>query len=160
MAYKKIYYETTEEVRTKTRKASITVDQDYTQVYNCFSLMSRNISNGMSYKLLFWLLANVVNKDRGFSIDSFIMERFNDFLKQDCEHCVISKRTFAGCVKELVLAGAIARIGRGHYYANAHGMWKGTSKARELFLQEEAKHNRYKMLNPSSPGEISSEDLY
>ncbi len=159
MSFKKIYYETTEEIRTRTRKGSITVNTDYTQVYDSFSKLSRGIKNGVSFKLLFWLMANKTNKDRGVSMDAYVREDFNRFLQEDCETCSISKRTFDYCIKELVDANALTRIGRGHYYANAYCLWKGPTAKRTVFLQEEAKADRYKMLNPDAPKKIKALNL-
>ena len=143
MLMKKIYYETTEEVRTRIQRSSIVIDTDYTQIYDEFNNLSRKISNGTSYKLLFWLLAKKISKDMSLIIDTIVYSDFARFLSEECDNCELSRRQFNNCVRELTEAGALIQAAKGHYYVNARCIWKGPVKERENFLQLEAAYNKY-----------------
>lgn len=145
MSTKKLYYK-----KTTQESAYVEVEGDYTQVYDNFCKLSRDINNGMSYKLLFWLLSHRINKDRGLAINNNTLSDFNKFLAEKCDHCDITAQTLNRCVKELTAAGALTRVTRGFYYANAYCLWKGSVRSRDKFLEDEANHKDYIMLNPGS----------
>lgn len=143
ITYKK-YKKTVEEAES----TSFVIEKDYTQVYDCFCNIARDISTVVSYRLLFWLLSNKTNKDGGIHIDGTVCKHFNDYLTEKCEGCGISERTFYLAVAELREAGALTQASRGFYYANAYGFWRGPLKDRKDHLIKEHKEAPYPFYNP------------
>jgi hypothetical protein len=148
---KRIYYDI-EETRVTRKKGYIELDTDYTQIYNCFTAISPGIKSVTTFKLLFWLLANKTGEMNGIDCSVNSYREFNEYLKQHCKEgaCGIGYRTFTNCMVELKEAGALTRIGKGHYYANPNMFWKDDVDKRTTMLIEEKKDGNYISLNPGS----------
>lgn len=148
---KRIYFNTTETVTT-TKKGWIEIELDFTQIYDTFTMMSKNITSATTFKLLFWLLANKMNDENGVVCDSISFEEFNNYLKHDCKDCGINYRTYLRSIKELSDVGALTKVQKGHYYANPHLFWAGDKDDRLKFLELEAKDPDLQSLNPIIEG--------
>lgn len=148
MSNKKIYYEK-ETVTTVKEKGFIEIDMNYTQLYNCFNKVSLNINAAMSFKLLFWILANKSNDSNGIDTSVVSFNEFNKHLADHCgEDCIISYRTFLRSIGELKDSGAFTQVQKGHYYANPNMFWQGPVEERSKLLIEEAKDGNTISVNP------------
>ena len=154
---KRLYYETTE-VITRKKKGWIEVDTDFTQVYDCFKEISKNINSPTSWKLLFWLLSEEANKQNGFRTGKATYQRFNAYLSKDCKKCGISNATFYNSINELEKCKAITQFGRGFYYFSPYIFWKDEKTKRDEFIHLEAKENKFLSYNPVDTEEIDYED--
>ena len=144
----RFYFETTEvTTTTQNRKGSILIDNDFTQVYDCFSVISCKLRSIVSIKLLFWMLAEEANKSNGISSSKFVFDKFNVHLEKNGSD-KIAKRTFQSALDELISAEILSKVGRGHYYINPHVFWRDEVKKRTEFLIDEEKERRYKFKNP------------
>lgn len=143
---KRIYFETTE-TTVKSKKGWVEIDTDFTQVYDCFGKIAAGLKSITSIKLLFWLLANEVNKTNGFSSNSFVYEKFSKYLEQSGGG-KITERTFFRCFDELEKAKAITKVGRGHWYFNPYVFWRDDKNERITFIQDEAKEKKILSHNP------------
>lgn len=144
---KRIYFETTETI-TRQQKGWVEVDTDFTQVYNCFKQISKQIHSPTSWKLLFWLLSEEANKQNGFRTDKDVFERFNKYLSSDCESCKISRTTFQNSINELVRCKSITLVSKGFYYFSPYIFWKDDKEKRLEFIQGEAKDKKLISHNP------------
>jgi hypothetical protein len=142
---KKIAYQTSE-TTTIVRKGYVEIDEDFTQVYKSFANISIKINNGASWKLLFYLISEA-NDMNGIDISNIAYKRFVKFL-QGRGADAISQPTYYRCVKELLLAGAITKVGKGHYYLNPYIFWQSSKDNREEFLRLEMSDNGYNSVNP------------
>jgi hypothetical protein len=150
---KRIYFEYDKTVTTTTKqKGYIEIDDSYTQLYDCFLMISPKIRSITSFHLLFWLLAVKMNKVNGFDSSRNSYLEFNDYLLKNCDakNCGITYRTFINCMNELVDSNAIVRAGKGHYYASFDLFFRGPLKDRIDLITEEAKYNKYKEIYPSA----------
>src|SRR4051794_11849358 len=112
----RLYYET-DEIVVKKKKGWVEIDNDFTQVYDCFADISKHINNPTSWKLLFWLLANESNKHNGFRTDASVISKFNNYLgNNSIKRKSISRGTFYNALDELKEAKAITQVTRGFYY--------------------------------------------
>jgi len=157
MRAKRIYFET-EETKTTRKKGWIDIDMDYTQIYDCFNVISPKIKHGISYQLLFWVLANKTSEENGtdFSIETH--RQFSAHSEAICPGSSVSYRSFLRSVKELHEAGALTKIAKGHYYANPNMFWKDELMKRVEMLQLEKKSGDYESINPISSVEETQEE--
>lgn len=137
---KRFYFERTETITTQS-KGWIEVDMDFVQVYDSFSKLGVKIKSLITFKLLFWLLAHEVNRLNGISSGQLVFDRFNSFLKDE-NAGTLSMRSFQSAFEELVSIGALARVGKGHYYFSPYLFWKDTKKERIQFITDEAKDKK------------------
>lgn len=145
---KRYYYEKTE-TTTINRKGYIEVDNDYTQLYNCFTKVAAKITSANTFKLLFWLLANKVSDSNGINCSMHSYKEYNQYLKEHCgDDCEINYRTFLRSIKDLKESGALTQVGKGHYYANPYMFWQEEVTKRTELLLEEAKDGNFTSLNP------------
>lgn len=149
---KRRFYFETEETITKKKKGWIEIDMDFTQIYHCFSEISPYINSPTSWKLLFWLLSEEVNKNNVVSTGKDVWETFNNYLKSKCQNCDVAYRTFNNSINELVEAKALTMIGRGRYYLNPHIFWKQDRKDRIQFIQAEFMDGKKISHNPNDTG--------
>jgi len=141
MATKRFYFET-EETHTTKKKGWIEIDMDFTQVYHCFSKIAPKVKSATTFKLLFWLLANKTDDYNGIDASTHSFNEFNKHLETECGlYCTITYRTFSNCIQELKDAGALTKVGKGHYYANPSMFWKLDKDERIGMLKIEAKGN-------------------
>jgi hypothetical protein len=143
---RRVYFNT-EQTTTVVRKGYIEIDEDFTQVYESFSSIAIKIHSGNSWKLLFWMLSNS-SQENGIQVSNRSFEKFNNFIK-DSGADIISKPTYYRCVKELVEAGAITQVGKGHYYMNPYAFWKDDKNKRITFITDEIKDGGSISCNPS-----------
>jgi hypothetical protein len=156
MRKEKITYSTYKRTEEGT-SATFVVEKDYTQLYDCFCSMARDIHSGTSYKLLFWLLANKTTKDGGIHTDNTVYEEFNKYLTEKCNHCGVSSTIFYRSIAELRDAGALTQVSKGFYYANAYGFWRGSLKDRREHLIKEHKDASYPFYNPDHDTKLIEE---
>lgn len=154
---KRLYY-VTEETKITRKKAWVDIDMNFSQMYSCFNNIAPKIKSATSFKLLFWLLANKTTDSNGVicNVDSF--NEFNQHLKQTCEACEITYRTYSSCLSELVEARAFDRTSKGTYYANPHMFWKDDKEKREQFLISKDKDRDYRFFNPIEEAKIVNDD--
>jgi hypothetical protein len=141
---KRIYYETTETV-VKQQKGWIEIDTDFTQIYNCFKEISKNIHSPTSWKLLFWLLSEEANKSNGFRTDTNVYNKFVLYLGKEAK---VSRTTFQNSIDELVKCQAITKVGKGFYYFSPYIFWKDDKEKRLEFIKDEVKDQNYISYNP------------
>lgn len=123
MATKRYYFETEETHITK-KKGYIEIDMDYVQVYHCFNNIAPKINSPVTFKLLFWLLATKMNDSNGLDTSIHSFDDFNKHLEKECgPNCKVTYRTFMRSIVELKDAGALTKVGKGHYYANPNMFW-------------------------------------
>lgn len=144
----KRYYFETEETKIVKKKGWVEIDTDFTQVYTCFKEISKDINSPTTWKLLFWLLSEKINKQNGFITDKGMFDHFNAYLSADCADCGISRTTFQNSIKELVDCKAITQINKSHYYFSPYIFWKDSKDERKQFIEAENKENRYLSHNP------------
>jgi hypothetical protein len=135
-------------VKTETTDESLyfDMDLDYSQVYHCFNQIAPLIKSATSFQLMHWILASRINDQNGIEVSKHAFEEFNKHLQSVCSDCVITYRTFLRCIKELKNVGAINRIGKGHYYANANMFWTDSTDNRQVFLDQEYRDKNKLML--------------
>jgi hypothetical protein len=139
---RRIYFDT-EEITTVKKRGWIEIDEDFTQVYKSFNLLANKIDSPTSWKLLFWIMANASNDQNGVEINKRTFERFNkDHSK------TISIATYYNSIDELCKAGAITKVGKGHYYLNPYIFWSADREARITFIQDEQKEGSTLSINP------------
>lgn len=131
---RRIYFNT-EKTVTVIKKGYFEIDEDFTQVYKSFSNIALEIDNGVSYKLLMYLLAEANNMN-GVDISATGHKNFNKFLESKNKKS-ISLATYYRCVTELCKAGALTKFSKGHYYLNPYLFWQSDKKSRIQFLQDE-----------------------
>lgn len=141
----------TEETKTVTtvRKGWVEIDEDFTQVYDSFLALSKDLQYKVSWQLLFWLFKQM-NDNNGIQIGKHTFETFNKYLLIDCPDCVISRPTFDRAVNDLINVKVLTKVGKGFYYLNPHLFWKGSKKNRIEFIKDENKEARYLSHNPSN----------
>lgn len=139
---RRVYF-TTEETTTVKRKGWIEIDEDFTQVYKSFNLLANKIDSPTSWKLLFWIMANASNDQNGIEVNKRTFEQFNaDQVKK------VGLANYYRCIDELCQAGAITKVGKGHYYLNPYIFWSSDREARITFIQDEKKDNNTLSVNP------------
>lgn len=148
MATKRYYFET-EETHTTKKKGWIEIDMDYTQVYHCFNKIAPKINSATTFKLLHWLLANKMNDSNGIDASTTSFNQFNNYLTAECgANCAITYRTFSRGITELKDAGALTKVGKGHYYANPNMFWTLGKEERVELLKLESKDPNLESINP------------
>jgi len=139
---RRIYYQK-EEVTTVKKKGYIEIDEDFTQVYKSFNLIAPKIRSVWSWQLLFWVMANATTDSNGVVLGGQSYEKFNTQLTKG-----ITSATFYSCVKDLVDAGCLTKVGKGHYYLNPYIFWNSDKTSRIEFIQDEKKDGGYMSVNP------------
>lgn len=142
---KRIYFNT-EKTVTVIKKGYIELDEDFTQVYKSFSSIALKIDNGISWKLLFYLLSEANNMN-GIDVSIHGFNRFSDFLNNN-KVKNISRATYYRCITELCIAGALTKYSKGHYYLNPYLFWQSDKKSRIEFLKDENSELISKSVNP------------
>lgn len=142
---KRIYFNT-EETTTTVKKGYLELDEDFTQVYKTIAEISHRINNGVSWKILFWLLSNN-NDNNGVIIDKDTYKRFILYLEGH-NSTIVSRPTFDRSVKELLEAGVLTKVGKGHYYLNPYIFWQNDKQSRVEFITSEVVDGTTKSLNP------------
>jgi len=145
---RRIYFQF-EETTIKNRQGWIEVDTDFTQIYDCINEISDSINSVTTYKLLFWLLKNSINKQNGFVSSKHLFESFNSFLGRKDANMEVTYRTFLNCISELKNAKAITQVGKGHYYFNPHIFWRDEKNERLNFIKDEIKDGNLISYNPN-----------
>jgi len=141
----RIYFNT-EKTVTVIKRGYFELDEDFTQVYKSFSHIALEIDNGVSYKLLCYLLAEA-NTMNGVDISANGYKNFNSFLSSKNKK-PISLATYYRCVTELCKAGALTKFSKGHYYLNPYLFWQSDKKSRVQFLQDEQSELISRSVNP------------
>lgn len=125
---------------------SVEVDLDFTQMYNCFMLLSFNISSASSFHILFFLLQQM-NKDNIVLINGTMVTKFQEMCRQIGKK-PISEQSFYKCTKDLKEAGVMEKLNKGQYIMNIYGMWKGDKAKRIEYLISENKDGQKMFKNP------------
>lgn len=143
----RIYFNT-EKTVTVIKKGYFELDEDFTQVYKSFSTIALRIDNGVSWKLLFYLLSEA-NTMNGVDISARGYKKFVEFLEENGSN-KMSLPTYYRCVTDLCKSGALTKYSKGHYYLNPYLFWQSDKKSRIQFLQDEQAEVISKSLNPKS----------
>lgn len=143
---RRVYFNT-EKTVTVIKKGYIELDEDFTQVYKSFSSIALKIDNGISWKLLFYLLSEANNMN-GVDVSAHCFKRFADFLEQNGAN-KISSATYYRCINELCKAGALTKYSKGHYYLNPYIFWQADKSSRVKFLQDEIADKVIQSVNPT-----------
>lgn len=147
MGIKRIFYEK-HETKTTTIKGYIDVETEYIQIYKNFAKIVHKINSPTSFKLLHWLLAERLMDDNGLNATKIFAD-FNEFITSNCgETCRINESTFYRSMGELIDAGAISKIAKGHYLANPNLFWNDTTEQRFEHLKLADKDPNSYLLNP------------
>lgn len=139
---RRIYFQT-EEITTVKKKGYIEIDEDFTQVYKSFNLIAPKIRSVWSWQLLFWIMANATTESNGVVLGNQAFEKFSKHLTKP-----ITSVTFYNCVKDLVDAGCLTKVGKGHYYLNPYIFWFADKASRVEFIQDEKKEGTVTSVNP------------
>lgn len=129
----------------------IEFDVDFTQIYNCFSTMSKQLKSVTSFKLLFWLLSKKTQKTNEMECSMRSFKEFNSYLMDNCPDCGISKATYYNALSELCEVGIIKRHGRNNYMANLFAVWKGSKDDRERGISMNMITGEENFINPLLP---------
>jgi len=149
MRPKRIWFEKEETKIVKT-KGYVDIDRDYTQVYNCFSNISMKIQSASTFKVLFWLLAHKTSDSNGIDTSIQSHREFIQHLQRVNPELDMTYRTFSRSIRELFEAGALTKVGRGHYFANPYLFWKDEVEKRDELIRLETKDGEYLSLNPGT----------
>ena len=140
MGVKRFYYQKKETKITEI-KGYFDVETDYIQLYKNFIEVSHKISSVTSFKLLHWLLAERLSDENGLLVGKMFKD-FNEYLRTRCgEDCIIVESTFYRAITELVNVGAINKLGKSHYHANAALFWTSDTQQRIEHLKLNEAHD-------------------
>jgi len=130
---------------------SIEVDVDFTQIYNCFSLLSFRLTSGTSFQLFFFILKNM-DKNNIVSIDRDFRDRFFSLYKLVSGKKPVTEQSFYNALRDLVNAEVVKPLndkkGRGTYFINPYAVWKADKDQRMSYLKEDAGCGETYAFNP------------
>lgn len=125
----------TEEVKIKRVVETIEYDLDFTQLYNCFFLLSLNVCSGSAFHIMFFLLHNM-NRDNIVNINADLLKRFQDISIQLGKK-PMGEQSFYRYLKELQKAKIMERMSKGQYFMNIYAMWKDDKTKRIEYITAE-----------------------
>lgn len=125
---------------------SVEIDLDFTQMYNCFLLLSFKIKAATSFHLMFYLL-QTMDKNNMVTINASLLKAFNEVCKQTGRK-PIAEQTFYNSLKDLQEAEAMKKLNKGQYVMNIYSMWKGDKAKRIEYLISEKKDGQQVFKNP------------
>ena len=111
---------------------SVEVDFDFTQIYDCFFLLSMSITTGSSFQILFFLLRNMT-KENTISVNKKLIQRFFGMARQVGKE-PITEQSFYRSLQELQKAGVMTKLSRGQYFMNPYAMWKDDKVKRTEYI--------------------------
>lgn len=130
---------------------SIEVDVDFTQIYNCFSLLSFRLTSGTSFQLFFFILKNM-DKDNIVSIDKDFKDSFFSLYKLVSGKKPVTEQSFYNALRDLINADVAKPLngkkGRGTYFINPYAVWKSDKDQRISYLKEDAASGEAYAFNP------------
>jgi hypothetical protein len=127
---------------------SVEVDLDFTQMYDCFLILSMGIKSTTSFQVLFYLL-RIMGRDNNVIVNKKVIETFNiQRVKVGCPP--VTGPTFYKCIRDLKEAGVMTNLppNRGMYFLNPYAMWKADKKDRIAYLKEDAGPGQKIAINP------------
>jgi len=127
---------------------SVEIDLDFTQMYDCFLILSMGIKSTTSFQVLFYLL-RIMGRDNNIMITKRAIEIFNaQRVKVGCP--AVTSPTFYKCIRDLKNAGVMTSLppNRGMYFMNPYVMWKADKKERIAYLREDAGPGQSIAINP------------
>jgi len=90
-------------------------------------------------------MANASNDMNGVEVNKRTFEKFNSLRAENKQ---IALATYYRSIDELCQAGALTKVGKGHYYLNPYIFWSADREARVTFIQEEKKDGNTLSVNP------------
>lgn len=137
-----------EKVEIDRTVSSVEIDLDFTQLYDCFLLLSMNIKSTISFQVLFFLL-RIMGRDNNVMINKRAFEIFNQ-QRTNIGQKVIAEQTFYKCIRDLIAAKIMNKLppNRGMYFMNPYGVWKADKKERIAYLIEDSGKGQSIALNP------------
>ena len=126
---------------------SVEVDFDFTQLYDCFFLLSFHVRSSTSFQLLFYLMRNLP-KDNIVRIDNKLRLEFVQISEQVTGKKGISEAMFYNCLKDLQNAGIMKKLNKGSYFLNPYAMWRDDSQKRQNYIAIDAGSKQSFAFNP------------
>ena len=125
--------------------SSTKIETNFVKVYKTISLLAPLVKRVTSWQLLFWMIGNIALQDGLLLINSKVYEQWSKSLP---EKDIITSVSFYSCIKDLVDAGCLTKVGKGHYYLNPNIFWSADKLSRIEFIQDEKKDGGFVSVNP------------